>query len=411
MGKLGVIGLSAAAFAVVALFPSREAAAQDFGQGWIDRITHQQEQDRGPLQAKAFNWTADAGVQYAFDNNIFLTHDDKRSDSIVIPFVQAGITYTEAKFDLEARLLANYKYYTKEDADDDEERVYVRARQTTSRWNFEISSLFENVSDPSGVVFLNRVSRVVSTTVPKMAFDIAKNWSFEVGGQIQLVRFQDQPYSDGQENNNFNVDVGLVYHTAWAFDLVGQFGYYNIGYLADQTVAGGTPDAFGYSYRVGFRGQIVERLSLEALVGLMTISTDYFVTSGNDISDSTFAADLRFRYEATDKINFYLDFARQYVFLGFGDPYTLLNTFALIGEFQLTEELTLRARAQFETSESALNVDRTYYSISAGANYKFSQHWVADGGLAYRGGKVENSSGGEEKFSDIVFSLGLAFSW
>src|SRR3954465_12539547 len=107
MGKLGVIGLSVAAFAAAALFPTREADAQDFGQGWIDRITHQQEPDRGPLQAKAFAWNADAGVQYAFDNNIFLTHTDKASDSIVIPFVQASLTYTEAKFDLEARLLAD----------------------------------------------------------------------------------------------------------------------------------------------------------------------------------------------------------------------------------------------------------------------------------------------------------------
>jgi hypothetical protein len=409
MGKLGVIGLSAAAFAVAVLLPAREAAAQDFGQGWIDRITHTQEQDRGPLQPKAFTWNADAGVQYAFDSNIFLTQNNKKSDSIVIPFVQADLSYTEAKFELEARLLANYKYYTKENADDDEERIYVRARQTTSRWNFELSELFENVSDPSGVVFLNRVSRVVSTTVPKMAFDIARNWTFELGGQIQFVRFKDQPYSNGQENNNFNIDAAMVYHTPWSFDLVGQFGYYNINYLADQSLVNGTPDVFGYSYRVGFRGNIVERLSLEALVGYESAHTDFFITTGHDINADTFAADIRLRYEATEKFNVYLDFARQYVFQGFGDPYALLNTFALLGDYQLTQEFTIRGRLQYERSESALNVTRTYYSASAGGTYKFNAHWLADGGLAYRGGKVENV--GEVKFSDIVLSLGLAFSW
>ena len=258
MGKLGVVGLSVAAFAAAALVPTREAAAQDFGQGWIDRITHQQEQERGPLEAKAFNWTADAGVQYAFDNNIFLTQTGKKSDSIIIPFVQAGLSYTQPKFEVEARMLVDYKDYVKESADDDEERLYVRARQTTSRWNFEISELFEHVSDPSGVVFLNRVSRVVSTTIPKLAVDLTRSWTFELGGQFQLVRFQNQPYSDGQENNNFNVDAAFVYHTPWSFDLVGQFGYYNINYLADQSKTNGTPDVFGYSYRVGFRGQVVE---------------------------------------------------------------------------------------------------------------------------------------------------------
>ena len=49
------------------------------------------------------------------------------------------------------------------------------------------------------------------------------------------------------------MDLTGVYRTPWAFDLVAQFGYYNINYLAPQ-ISGGTPDAFGYYYRVGFRG-------------------------------------------------------------------------------------------------------------------------------------------------------------
>jgi len=52
MGKLGVLSLAVAAGALTALLPAREAAAQDFGQSWIDRITHETEQDRGPLSPK-----------------------------------------------------------------------------------------------------------------------------------------------------------------------------------------------------------------------------------------------------------------------------------------------------------------------------------------------------------------------
>src|SRR6185295_14523779 len=150
MGKLGV-SFAVAVGVFASLLSARETSAQDFGQSWIDRITHEQEQDRGPLTPKAFSWTGDVGVQYAFDNNIFLTHDNKKSDSIVIPFIQAGMSYTEPRFEIDARLLANYKYYTKENPDDDEERIYVRARQVSSLWNFEIVEIFQNVSDPSGV--------------------------------------------------------------------------------------------------------------------------------------------------------------------------------------------------------------------------------------------------------------------
>src|SRR5579883_1159683 len=207
MGKLGISSLAVLAGLAAGLLPARMAAAQDFGQGWIDRITHEIEQERGPLTPKAFNWTADVGVEYAFDNNIFLTQTDKKSDSIIIPFVQAGLSYAEPHFDVEASLLADYKYYVKENPDDDEERVFVRARQTSNRWNFEVSELFLNVSDPSGVLFLNRVSRIVSTTVPKIAVDLGRSFSFEVAGNIQIVRFGEQPYRDGQDNNNFSFDL------------------------------------------------------------------------------------------------------------------------------------------------------------------------------------------------------------
>jgi len=158
MGKLGVVGLTVAAVVLAALLPSREAGAQDFGQAWIDRITHELERERGPLEAKPVNYSADVGVEYAFDNNIFLTQTGKKSDSIIIPFVQANLAYGEPRFDIEASLLADYKRYIKEwQTSDDEERLYVRARQTSSRWNFEISEIFQNVSDAAGLLFINRV--------------------------------------------------------------------------------------------------------------------------------------------------------------------------------------------------------------------------------------------------------------
>ncbi|HLY10936.1 MAG TPA: hypothetical protein VKW04_16670 [Planctomycetota bacterium] len=409
MGKLGVFSLAVAVGTMCFLLPAREAAAQDFGQDWIDRITHEAEQDRGPLSPKPFAWTADAGVQYAFDNNIFLTQSNKKSDSIVIPFVQAGLTYSESKFDIEANLLADYKYYVKENPDDDEERFFIRARQTSSRWNFEISELFLNVSDPSGVLFLNRVKRVVSTTVPKVAVDVARNWSLELNGNIQLVRFQQKVYSDGQENNNFSVDAAAVYHTSYGFDALGVVGYYNINYLLSKLAFGGTPDAFGYYGKVGFRGNIVERLSLEGTLGYSTVVTDFFPATGTSIHSGTMVFNANLKYEASDKVNFYLDGIRMYAFEGFGDPYQLISTFAFLAEVQLTEQLKFRGRLQFDYSESALHVTRDYLNANAGLSYKFSSHWLLDGSAGYRWGKTENV--GQVKFGDVVLAIGIDFSW
>ena len=263
MGKLGVAGIAVAAVVLSALLPS-EARAQDFGQAWIDRITHSLEQERGPLTAKPFNLSAAAGVGYAYDSNLFLTNTGKVSDSIITPFVKADLSYGEAKFDLEASLLANGKIYLKTtSADDDEERFMIRARQTSSRWNFEITEIFQNVSDPNGVLFNARVSRIISNTIPKVAFDINRSWSIELGMNYQVVRFDDPTSGTAQDNNNFTLDAAVVYRTAWGFDLLAQIGYQNVGYVTDQSI-GGAPDFVGYYYRVGFRGQLIERLTDDA---------------------------------------------------------------------------------------------------------------------------------------------------
>jgi hypothetical protein len=411
MGKPGVAGLTiltSAAVVLAALLPAGEARAQDFGQTWIDRITHELEQERGPLQAKPFAFTAEGGVNLAHDSNVFLTQTSKKSDTIIIPFVQAGFTYGEPRFDLEASALVDYKDYLKEKASGDEERVFLRARQTASRWNFEISEIFQNVIDPSGVLFLNRVRHIVSNTVPKLAFDIGRSWGIETSGNIQIVRFKDQPYSSQQENNNFSLDLTGVYRTPWAFDLVAQIGYYNINYLESQ-VNGGTPDAFGYYYRVGFRGQVVERLTLEALIGYTDAHSDFFVSTGNDINKRNLGAILNLRWEATEKLNLFFDFARQYAFEGFGDPFQLLNTVSVYAKYELTDVITTSLRLQADISDSALNVRRTYYAAALAGTYKITEHIVADAGVTYRGGKTENAT--TVKFTDLIFSIGIAFSW
>jgi hypothetical protein len=412
MGKLGVAVVSVAAVVLSAWLPSREAAAQDFGQSWIDRITHELEQERGPLSAKPFNFTGEAGVNYAYDSNLFLAPAGNRvSDSIIIPFVQAGFTYGEPKFDLEANLLLDGKIYLKQTPSDDaEERFYVRARQTAARWNFEIAEIFQNVSDPTGLLFSQRVERVISNTIPKIAFDIGRQWGIELAGNLQIVRFQDQLTSIQQDNNNFTIDLTGVYRTALGFDLLLQFGYENINYITDQA-QGGTPDVIGYYYRAGFRGDIVERLYLEALVGWADVKTDFFLATGNQILHGTVRADVNLRYEATDKINLFLDYVRSFAFEGYGDPYQVLNTAAAIAQMEFTEQLSLSLRVQYDRSDSALDVRRIYYSGSASARYKITSHLIIDASAGYRGGNVSNSGGTSIPFTDFILSAGLAFGW
>ena len=50
----------------------------------------------------------------------------------------------------------------------------------------------------------------MSTTVPKIAFDIGRQWAIEVAGNVMVVRYQDPTFSAAQENNNFSVDGAAI---------------------------------------------------------------------------------------------------------------------------------------------------------------------------------------------------------
>jgi len=406
MGKFGKGAVAAAAMSFFALVPSREAAAQDFGQSWIDRITHELEQERGPLTPKPLDLRATAGVNYVYDNNIFLADSGpgKKKDSIVIPFVQLDLNYAEPRFDIEASFLGDYKRYFKESASDDEERFFVRARQTSARWNFEISEIFQHVSDPAGLVFLNRVARIVSTTVPKIAFDIGRQWAIEVAGNIQVVRYEDAAFSAAQENNNFTVDLNAIYRTPWGFDLLANFGYYNINYLNT-----GNVDCFGYHYRGGFRGHVIERLYLEVLAGYESVETDFF-PSGNDISEGTLGGHANLRYEISEKANLFFDAARGYTFFGAGDPFQLLDSFSVYFRYDWTEVFWIAVRGSYEHAHTALNVSRKYYSGSVNGNYKITRNILADAGVTFRAGDTDNG-GVKSKFTDFILSAGIAVTW
>jgi hypothetical protein len=244
-----------------------------------------------------------------------------------------------------------------------------------------------------------------------VAFDIGKNWAMELNGNVQFVRFEDKAFNS-QENNNFTVDFSVIYRTPWAFDVLAQFGYQNITYIEDQQT-GGSPDAFGYYYRAGFRGNVIERLYLEAVAGWQTIESDFFIATGNDLRDGTATGYINLRYEATEKLNLFFDAARQYAFNGFGDPYQLLNLIQIYGAYDWTEKLRVTARLFWEHSNSALQVSRTYYGASLSANYKVLAHLIIDGGVTYRAGTTESPVAGSADldFNDFILSIGVAYSF
>ena len=108
-----------------------------------------------------------------------------------------------------------------------------------------------------------------------------------------------------------------------------------------------------------------------------------FAREGADVliagrDEGTLSAVISLKYEATERVNFFLDATRRYTFAGFGDPWQLLNTVTAYASMQFTETFLGTLRLVYERTDSALNLKRTYYGASAGEE-------TTDPGQAYVG--------------------------
>jgi hypothetical protein len=387
------------------------AVAQDFGSDWIDQVTHELQTERGPLKTRAANWNATGGVAYQFDDNVFLTEDDEESSSVVIPFVAGRIDYATQRFEVQAQLLANYKWYNNNDidADDDEERLYVRARQTDARYTLEFAEILQKVSDPIGAVFVDRVDRLVSNTVLHGAFDVTKQWAVELGANLQLVRFDKDVFSDPTDNDNVRADLSVVYRTFWSFDALAQVGYQDIAYNGSQS-EGAPPDAFGYYARLGYRGELIQSLSVEAFAGYAHIETDFF--QGTELDDEGNTMDVAFalRYDATEKVKFTADYTRQFAF-AFGDPFQIVNRFMLIENWEVTPKVGLKARLQYDHVDTSSGTERDYLSAAISSSWKAMEKLLVDGGFTWRMGDTDFSTGADSEFDNVIVHFGVAYTW
>ncbi|HXG60987.1 MAG TPA: hypothetical protein VNO22_06425 [Planctomycetota bacterium] len=391
------------------MFPAA-VAAQDFGTSWIDRVTHERVQDRGPLKPKPVSFTASGGLAAYFDDNIFLTEDDETDDTVWIPFVGARIDYAEPRFDASADFLGNYKYYADEEgARDYEQRFFGRARYVESRFTAEIVQILRNESDPIDAVFINRAERLVSDTSPRFSYDLTRTVAFEAAANAQLVRFEESAFRS-VENNNYRFDGAFVYRLANGYDWLLQGGYLLIDY-SDRQSRGGTADAEGWYGRLGFRGDVGPRLSIEALVGFAHVQSVRIRGTNDEEEGNSIEAIARVRYEAMERLTFFADFARLFTFAGGGDPFQMVNRFVLGAQYEVIEDLTARARLQVEQTDSALGVERRYIAAGVSAAYRFTDYLAAEGGATFRTGEVTGDVAADTEFDNKIFHLGVVFTY
>lgn len=400
-------------FAVPLLvFTAATASAQDFGQEWMDRVTHQLEQEQAPLRPQPFEMKFFAGERVYYDNNVYLEENEKDGDTVLVSYGNVRLAYVEENFDAALDLLANYNYYVhEEDARDHEERLYGRARWAGSRLQFEIAEIFRRESDPFiDPQVVERVERIVSDTVPRVALEVTNLLSFELNGDVQFVKFTEKTFEAG---DNMNVRAGLMgaYRLPSGMQILADGGYILINYLNDPTddKNPGPPDAQGGYARAGFRGDMQQRIFLSVLAGVTSAASEGVSELDIDRKSSTTAdIEMHMRFEASEKTAMFFDYSRRIGF-GAGESFEIINRVVVGLEYAANEKLKFIGRGQYDYVHGLEGVNRDYGSVSAGATYTLFENLILDAGVTYRNGGLKD--GGDVWFSDTIVSAGAALTF
>jgi len=395
--------LLALAPAILLALPSL-AAAQDFGKGWIDRVTHELVEDEPSLSPHPVDVTFTAGELYTYDSNVYLTHTKRTRDSILTTFADANLKFADPHVDAEADLLVNYNAYLGEkDINADEERFFGRLRYQGSAVTLSLAEIFRRESSPTDAVFTTRVSRFLSNTTPLVVVKVTEVFAVELQSDLQLVNYLRHVYNVA-DNVTTRTLLTLAYTTDWnAVDLLVQVGYLTITYQ-DQFAP---PDATGYVGRLGFRGEVSPNLHLVGLFGVTSMTSDDYVGTTTNVKMTTADAEVHLAYTPSDTSTLYADYSHRFGFSAEGAPFQVVDSADVILKIALRDDYNLRARIDYSRVHVPGGLRRAYYAVGLGDDWKVHPNILIDGSITYRWGVVPGS-GQTGNFGDLLFTIGAA---
>lgn len=388
-------------FFILMLLPA-SASAQDYVDQWFDRVSRdtQSAQKGGPRQGGQPYYAI--GIVGSYDTNLHLTETDEQRETIATIFVRTRIEYADAKTDGVMDLLASWNQYIPDkEFSDDEERLYFRMRYLDPKGSIELVEIFRHESDPLDVQYADFAERYVSTTVPKVAFDVAGGFGAEIATQFTYVTFLEDVFKI-QDNWNLRADVGLVAHLTQTFDVVAQAGWLKIQYLENDL---DVPGVDGWYARGGVRGELWSGFLLTLLGGVVKVESDEFA-DGSTQGEQTADLSGHLQWDISQRLTLYADYTRQIAFLGVGgDPYEIINRAIVSVESPLTQQWSLKVRAQYDLAESSLGRERTWMQGGISIGYKGAEKWAAEVGVVWR--RAENREPVETEADGWILSLAL----
>lgn len=374
-----------------ALLLSARAGADNQAIDWLDRVTRDVQQEEGPLSTRPVDFHVYGGVYAYYTDNLYLApnrHAD--GDSAVMGFGRVTMDYVGTQLEISADVMASFDYYMEHhEAREDEERAYARVRWTDTVFDLQIAAIARREFDVLDSVFTRRARRVITDTFPRASVKIPDLPKVEAFAQIETVRYEGDDL-DGQENESYRGGLSVLADVSQRFAVGADVGLLYIRYREHEL----TPNARGWFARGIARGELTDRLLVEAALGWTLIhgSKEEF---GDEKAEryQTMDAELHVRYEATETLTLSADYSRRFGFAGFGNTFETIDRVVLLAEWQAMELLKFRARGQYDHVEPSESRTRSYWSGFLGATLQIVENFGIDAGVTYRGGNTRKITG------------------
>lgn len=375
----------------LALLLSSRAVADNQVIDWLDRVTHDVQREEGPLSTRPVDFHVYGGVYAYYTDNLYLApnrHAD--GDSAGMAFGRATIDYAGTELELSADVMASFDYYMEHhEAREDEERAYGKVRWTNTVFDLQVAAIARREYDVLDAVFTRRARRIITDTFPRASVKIPDLPKVEAFAQIETVRYEGDDL-DGQENESYRGGLSVLADVTQRFGVGADVGLLYIRYREHEL----TPNARGWFARGIARGELTERLLVEAALGWTLIhgSKEEF---GDDKAEryQTMDAEFHVRYEATETLALSADYSRRFGFAGFGNTFETIDRAVVMAEWQVMEKLKLRARGQYNHVEPSESNTRSYWSGFLGATFQVFENLALDAGVTYRGGNTRKITG------------------
>lgn len=399
MFRAGIVSASLFVFAVT-------ARADSMAVEWMDRVTHEVQQQDGPLSSKPLKFHVYGGVYALYTDNLFLTPNRRaHSDAAAIPFVRGRVDYADARFEAAADLLISYDAYQgHHTARNDQEHFYGKIRYADGIFDLQLVEIARHVTDPVDAVYAERAGRLVTDTMPRAGVLLGKAVKLELFGQVETVHYEGDDFNS-RENENYRGGLAGYYRINERFSVGADGGYIRISYRESDI----TPNGEGWFAHASARGQIYENLLLEAGAGYSWYRSRH-PEAGESHRErgSGFDAEIHARWQVFKPLLIQGDYVARFGFSGSGSAFQKLHRVVVIAEWQVLENVKVRGRGQYDRVHPSNSPVRSYIAAGFSVTWQIVENVAVDGGGLARWGNTKRVSGDQwdnwQVYAGVIFS-------